>query len=141
MSMQGGCLCGQGRYEVEGSAFHAIKCHCRDCQLISGSGYLPLLWFQSSQIKVDEDSLKYFSRESERGPLSRHAFCAECSTPVLIRPTFDQMEVTLLVVSTLDDPSGFEPKAEIWVESAQDWDCLDSKIEHVPTQRTGKMAK
>ena len=32
----GGCLCGKIRYEAEVESFLAIRCHCRDCQYVSG---------------------------------------------------------------------------------------------------------
>ena len=32
----GGCLCGKIRYEAEIELFLAIRCHCRDCQYVSG---------------------------------------------------------------------------------------------------------
>ena len=141
MSLKGGCFCGRVRYEVQSDPFHGVKCHCRDCQMISGSGYLPLLWYKAGQIKIDDSKLKYFARTSDGETTVRHGFCEECSSPVLVKPTFDEMDVVFLVATTLDNPSIFTPRAEIWVSSAQHWDCLDESIEQVSTQRTGKLAR
>ena len=34
---QGGCACGENRYETSGNPERARVCHCRYCQLRSGS--------------------------------------------------------------------------------------------------------
>ena len=141
MGLTGGCLCGKIRYTVEGDSMHALKCHCRDCQRISGSGYLPILWFRANQVKLNKGELRFYSRTSDRGSTVQHGFCGVCSTPVLLEPSFDGMDIVFLVAGTLDDPSIFSPKADLWVDSAQHWDCLDESIDQVPTQRTGRMAE
>ena len=35
--MQGGCLCGQVRYQVAAEPLAVVTCHCRNCQRQSGS--------------------------------------------------------------------------------------------------------
>ena len=37
LNWTGGCLCGAVRYELVSEPFHAGWCHCRTCQLNSGS--------------------------------------------------------------------------------------------------------
>ena len=34
---RGGCLCGKVRFQLAGDPFDAGWCHCRNCQLASGS--------------------------------------------------------------------------------------------------------
>ena len=36
---QGGCLCGKVRYETDGSPERSGVCHCRYCQLRTGSSF------------------------------------------------------------------------------------------------------
>ena len=41
----GGCVCGAIRYECDAEPIMMFKCHCRDCQHVSGGGYAPVLLF------------------------------------------------------------------------------------------------
>ncbi len=36
---EGGCLCGSIRYTVSGDPFIAVACHCKQCQLRTGSAF------------------------------------------------------------------------------------------------------
>ena len=35
MKIEGGCYCGEIRFEAEGDAQASIQCHCRECQYIN----------------------------------------------------------------------------------------------------------
>ncbi|HVU27435.1 MAG TPA: hypothetical protein VHG71_06825 [Verrucomicrobiae bacterium] len=39
----GGCVCGEIRYECDSRPLTMLKCHCRDCQRVSG-GHNYELW-------------------------------------------------------------------------------------------------
>ena len=41
--LQGGCHCGQVRYEVTGRPYHLTVCHCTDCRRTSGAPMVA--WF------------------------------------------------------------------------------------------------
>jgi hypothetical protein len=36
---------------------------------------------------------------------------------------------------SLDDPSWFEPTADVWTASAQPWDVMDPRVPKFPKQR------
>ena len=42
----GGCACGENRYETSGNPERARVCHCRYCQLRSGSPFGVGAWFK-----------------------------------------------------------------------------------------------
>ena len=48
---QGGCACGENRYETSGNPERARVCHCRYCQLRSGSPFGVGAWFKDENIK------------------------------------------------------------------------------------------
>ena len=53
----GGCLCGSVRFEVKGDPemFHA--CHCRNCQLMTGSAFTICLYFPAQDITITSGDL------------------------------------------------------------------------------------
>ena len=64
---QGGCLCGQLRYITKGAPDRAAVCHCRYCQLRSGSAFGNLVYFADDQIEIVAGELKDFHFTSESG--------------------------------------------------------------------------
>ena len=48
----GGCLCGKIRYEAEVELFLAIRCHCRDCQYVSGGEPAALVSFARGALTI-----------------------------------------------------------------------------------------
>lgn len=76
--MNGSCHCGKIKIEVTGKWTWAGRCHCRDCQKISGAAYLAFACFKSSQVKfLAEIPKTYKSSESVT-----RTFCDQCGSPV-----------------------------------------------------------
>ena len=49
---KGGCACGKVRYEAKGEPQVAAVCHCRYCQLRSGSAFGTLVYFKEENFKI-----------------------------------------------------------------------------------------
>ena len=84
MKLEGGCYCGQVRYEAEGDPMLQAQCHCRECQYLTGGA--PNL----------------VTRE----------FCGECGAHLTTRPP--AFPAVIVKVGSLDDPSVFEPQMAIF---------------------------
>ena len=63
----GGCLCGQVRYEVNGEPEVTAVCHCRYCQLRSGSGFGILVYFKEKKFKITKGKSNFYKFKSESG--------------------------------------------------------------------------
>ena len=79
----GGCACGQIRYELKSQPYDAGWCHCRTCQLNSGS---PAMVFasvppQDFVFTKGADKLRTFKSSS----FGHRTFCGECGTPFLMK--------------------------------------------------------
>ena len=48
----GGCLCGDLRYKVMGTPEIGAVCHCRYCQLRTGSAFGTLAYFKDENFKI-----------------------------------------------------------------------------------------
>src|SRR5690349_19372611 len=73
----GGCLCGAVRFEVDGDPLFSSNCHCRECQRASGSGYMPLMGYPTSAVRVTGD-VRYFERMADSGTSETEGFCPVC---------------------------------------------------------------
>jgi hypothetical protein len=52
MSLEGGCSCGAIRYELTNTPLIVHACHCRDCQRITGSGFVINIWIEKRFVEV-----------------------------------------------------------------------------------------
>ncbi len=127
--LEGGCLCGAVRYESDAEPMFAVNCHCRDCQLTSGSTHLPGIGLPAAAFTVTGELTRY-TTTNDSGGRSMRAFCPTCGTPI-----YGQIEgedLVFLHVITLDDPSMFSPQMDIFADSAQHWDRFDDALPRFP---------
>ena len=134
--LKGGCACGSIRYECKSEPMLEYKCHCRACQRASGSGFAALLWVPIDTLHLTANEPKYYAVVADSGRQLKRGFCPECGSNVLLLPEFPGF--IFIVVSSLDEPSAFNPQQEIWTSSAQPWDLLDSNLQQFDQQFTSE---
>jgi hypothetical protein len=127
-TFEGGCACGAVRYRLESTPFDAGWCHCRTCQLNSGSPAMVfasvptghLVWTKGA------DRVKSFTSSS----FGHRSFCGDCGTPFLMEVDH-QPETVDFSVATLDDPGAVAPGYHIFVASRIAWfDTRDDLPRH-----------
>ena len=118
MGRTGGCMCGTVRYELQSEPFDCGWCHCRTCQLSSGT---PAQAFASLKrgdwVSTSGGDSVRMIRSSSFG---QRYFCGACGTPLYV--TVDHQPETLdFSVVTLDDPEAFPPEYHIFWSSRIRW--------------------
>ena len=114
----GGCACGAVRYELRADPWDAGWCHCRTCQLNSGS---PAMVFASVApddfvVKNGADTIRSFASSS----FGSRWFCGACGTPLYVK--VDHQPGTLdFSVATLDAPEAVPPGFHIFYGSRIPW--------------------
>lgn len=127
----GGCLCGQVRYQVTAEPVISRLCWCSDCQHIAGNGTANVI-FPSGSIAVT-GSLAEYRKSAASGNTITRKFCPDCGSHVFAESS-GRAGLTVVRVGTLDNPSSVKPTANIWASSAPGWACLDPELERFEGQ-------
>lgn len=117
----GGCACGAIRYECTAEPIAMFKCHCRDCQRVSGGAYSPVVLVSSSAFKVTQGELRYHFTDSQRGGRHKRGYCVDCGSRLTGSPS-DKIGI---LAGSLDDPTVFRPSMDIFICDVQPWDRMD----------------
>lgn len=118
MEWTGGCLCGAVRFRLASEPFDAGWCHCRTCQLNSGS---PAMAFASVRhgdwvVTMGADRI----RRTRSSHFAERLFCGDCGTPLAI--DYDiQPETFDFSLGTLDHPDRVRPGFHIFWGSRLPW--------------------
>ena len=75
VTVEGRCLCGEIRYQVEGERSGIIACHCQRCRKHMGSAFASFIVFESGEFQwlAGKEMLNMFP-----GPVEGRAFCRTC---------------------------------------------------------------
>jgi hypothetical protein len=126
MKVEGGCYCGEVRYEASGDPSLQGQCHCRECQYIAGGMPSVLLGMPEAGFRVTKGSAKSFTRSDIENPVTRE-FCPNCGTHLWTRTPM-MPGVVMLKVGGLDDPSVFRPQMVIFTCDAQPFHQLPEGV-------------
>src|SRR5256886_11252589 len=76
----GGCSCGAIRYESTAEPVMMFKCHCRDCQQVTGGAFVPGMLLSREAFRFTRGQLRYHFTPSLRGGKHKRGFCPECGS-------------------------------------------------------------
>jgi hypothetical protein len=121
----GGCLCGTVRFTLDSEPYDAGWCHCRTCQLNSGS---PAMVFATVpvahyRLQAGEPAVRRVASSS----FGHRSFCGECGTP-LYTHVEHQPDTLDFSVATLDEPGRVRPGFHIFWSSRVNWLKLDDGL-------------
>ena len=122
----GGCLCGNVRYQIDGAVdpqLH-LTCFCRDCQQVTGTGHARSIGVERRYVRW-QGRPKIFVMTSAAGNKIESAFCADCGAP-LYKTTAAAEHLIFFHAGSLSDNDidYYESAQEIWTASRPRWDVL-----------------
>jgi hypothetical protein len=123
----GACACGAIRYECSAAPLISFNCHCRDCQKTSGSAFLPLIVVPADALKITKGQPKYYAVKADSGRTISRGFCQDCGSTMLGKVA-EQPAALAITAGSLDDPSRYQPSADIYISSAQPWDHMNPAL-------------
>lgn len=132
MGLSGGCQCGAVRYRLARSSVIVYACHCLECQKQSASAFALSVPLRAVDLDIKGPMTPY-QRPTDSGSHTNCWFCSVCGSR-LYHQSARSSEVVTLKGGTLDDPSGLEPVAHLWVKRKQSWVLLPETVERYDEQ-------
>jgi len=114
--MRGGCHCGKVRFEITGQPNWLGRCHCRDCQKISGTAYMAYAGFDTRQVKF----LSATPKEYKSSSAVTRTFCDICGSPIEWKMD-DKPQNTCLNLGLFDEDPNFDPTDDLYEENTPSW--------------------
>ena len=115
--MKGNCHCGQIQFEVTGEPSWVGRCHCLDCQKISGSAYLAFAEFDVKDVIFNGNTPKRY--KSSAG--ATRTFCDTCGSPIEWQRD-DLPDKTSLTLGLFNDVTKFGGLDDLYSECRPGWD-------------------
>ena len=118
---QGGCLCGQIRFEIDGPIQTIVYCHCSQCRKAQGSAYATngVVLKEAFHIKQGEHLLT----EYEYAPGKTKYFCKTCGSPIY-SDSKQLPESVRVRLGTIESEIAERPECHIFVASKACWDTI-----------------
>ena len=118
LNLTGGCLCGAVRFRLKSTPFDAGWCHCRTCQLNSGSPAMAFASVADGDWVAEKGAGEVRTTRSSNFGLRGH--CRSCGTPLYMKVDH-QPETVDFSIATLDDPDAVAPGFHIFWSSRIAW--------------------
>jgi hypothetical protein len=115
-AFEGGCLCGQVRFQATAQPIDAGYCHCRMCQRNSGAPAVAWVIFPAASFRWIAGTPATYKSSAR----ARRSFCANCGSYMVFTTEECPAEVSVNTAS-LDDPNSCPPRMHIFTESRIPW--------------------
>lgn len=118
--MNGRCLCGHYRFDVQEDPLWVAYCHCESCRRVSGSPATNYVGFAERAVRFEPEPPVFNS-----SPPVRRAFCEHCSTPLYYAADFFPGELHLFRTN-FDHPEAYEATRHVlYNEHEADFEIYD----------------
>jgi hypothetical protein len=132
VALQGSCLCGGVRFELDGEFEPRSFCHCTSCKRLSGGAATANGWARSESIRIvaGEDLLRTY--QPDEG--SAKTFCSRCGSN-LFGAGWPDSETASVRLPAIDTPFDGSPGRHIYTRSVAPWETLpDDGLERFEAQ-------
>ena len=121
MKVQGRCHCGEITYEAEVEPGSVNVCHCRDCQLLSGTAFRAGIPAPADRFRILTGTPREYVKVADSGARRLHTFCGTCGSPVYSSAEHNPKSYTLRL-GALSEPGALgRPAREIWTKRRLPW--------------------
>jgi hypothetical protein len=121
MKIEGGCHCGNIRFEAEVDLATVVVCHCTDCQTFSGSAFRTVVQTKPGTFALLAGAPTVYVKTAESGNRRQQTFCPTCGTPIYSAPASGDTTVIVLRVGAIRQRDQLVPRDQFWFRSSQAW--------------------
>lgn len=118
-ALEGSCLCGAVKFEVDGPVAGVGQCHCSLCRKVSGgaSNSVFIIAFAALRWRSGEDMRRRYVLRNDWGTTR----CTTCGSPL---PESHDGKRWWVPAGLMDDDIGTTVKMHIHVASKADWETI-----------------
>lgn len=114
--LQGGCFCGDVRYQTEGRPRFESICHCSMCRRSTGA---PLVaWFTVARARFR--FVRGTPTSFQSSDQATRRFCGRCGTQLTFEHV-DYADAVDVTTSSLDDPNAITPRDHTYAADKLAW--------------------
>jgi hypothetical protein len=121
MKVQGRCHCGEITYEAEVKAGTVNVCHCRDCQLLSGTAFRAGIPAPAEGFRILTGKPREYIKLADSGARRLHTFCGTCGSPVYSSAEHNPKSYTLRLGALSAADALGRPARQIWTKRRLSW--------------------
>lgn len=115
---EGGCFCGEVRYQISGDPVIQLFCYCADCLAITGTDGYAGYMVKNEDFSLIKGSPRTHEKIASDGRTVVRNFCGNCGSNLWGQTEFGLISVA---AGTLDDPSQFNPANKAFAHDAPKW--------------------
>ena len=132
MENHGGCLCGEVRFKTFGNPFRVVVCHCRYCQLRTGSGFGITVVFQNERFEMTSGELDTYTHRTQNGNHLKIERCKRCGTSLFWILESKRFEGMIATAGGAYDPTTIWEKidAEFFTRSRQKFCYVEAEVSY-----------
>lgn len=122
--IEGSCLCGALRYEIEPPLRSMLHCHCSMCRKHHGSAFVTFVTAPPSAFRwtAPPQTLRRFRSSG----LLERGFCDRCGSPAPV--PLETAGLVLAPAGALHGELGVQPRAHLFVASKAPWDEINDAL-------------
>lgn len=124
MRIDGSCHCGAVRYEADVDATRVAICHCRDCQMLTGTAFRVTVPAAAESFRLLAGTPRTYVKTAQSGRRRLQAFCGTCGSPLYAAAVDEAGRVGPeygIRVGTIRQRRSLEPERQFWRTSALPW--------------------
>lgn len=135
---EGGCTCGQVRYQLLTSPMFVHCCHCRWCQRETGAAFALNALIEADRLKLTKGEPQGITIPSNSGKGQKIYRCPTCQIALWSNYGGAGDQIHFIRVGTLDSPDLLPPNIHIFTASKQPWVKLDQETPAVENYYSSK---
>lgn len=138
--LNGGCLCGQVRYRINGHCRHIINCHCENCRRTHGHVAAYTSVDKSDLVLLSQQSLTWYH---DKLPNTYRGFCGNCGASLFWEAVNSSRLVSgnkiSVAAGSLDSGHGLKTIGHIYVSEAGEYYQIEDELPQFEASSNGKL--